>query len=125
MKFLDAFYKLFHPLHDMGDKYSNLVGFKVGNKKLYELAFTHSSLNQYDHNGQILNNERLEFLGDAVLELAMTQFVYKRYPNAKEGQLTSIRSSLVSRQTLNNLSASLKLENYINAKNLSANNVNI
>ena len=125
MKFFDAFYKLFHPLHDMGDKYSNLVGFKVGNKKLYELAFTHSSLNQYDHNGQILNNERLEFLGDAVLELAMTQIVYKRYPNAKEGQLTSIRSSLVSRQTLNNLSASLKLENYINAKNLSANNVNI
>lgn len=125
MKISDAFYKLFHPLHDMGDKYSNLVGFKVGNKKLYELAFTHSSSNQYDHNGQTLNNERLEFLGDAVLELAMTQFVYKRYLNAKEGQMTSIRSSLVSRQTLNGLSEGLKLENYIIAKNLSANNVNI
>ena len=125
MKLIDAFYKIFHPMHDMGDKYSNLVGFKVGNKKLYELAFTHSSLNQVDVNGHTLNNERLEFLGDAVLELAMTQFVYKRYPNAKEGMLTSIRSSLVSRQTLNSLSESLRLENYINAKNISVNNVNI
>ena len=80
-------------MHDMGDKYSNLVGFKVGNKKLYELAFTHSSLNQVDVNGHTLNNERLEFLGDAMLELAMTQIVYKRYVNDEEGMLNDSGSS--------------------------------
>ena len=64
-------------------KYQALLGFRENNTKLYDIAFIHSSMSQRDKKGKLLNNERLEFLGDAVLETVMSEMLYKYYPNHK------------------------------------------
>ena len=58
-------------------KYQDLLGFRENNTRLYDIAFIHSSMSQRDKKGKLLNNERLEFLGDAVLETVMSEVVYK------------------------------------------------
>ncbi|MBR5824738.1 MAG: hypothetical protein IKY67_11425, partial [Paludibacteraceae bacterium] len=60
-------------------KYQAILGFRENNTKLYDMAFIHSSMSQRDKKGKLLNNERLEFLGDAVLETVMSEMVYKHY----------------------------------------------
>lgn len=90
------------------------MGYEFQNPRLLELALTHSSwANEKGHGGQ--HNERLEFLGDAVLELCVSTELYKRYPHAREGELTRMRSRLVSEKSLaeiarkNNLDEALLL----------------
>ena len=58
-------------------KYQDLLGFRENNSRLYDIAFIHSSMSQRDKKGRVVNNERLEFLGDAVLETVMSEMVYK------------------------------------------------
>jgi len=79
--------------------------------KLLETALTHSSFaNEQEVNA---DNERLEFLGDAVLELCISEEGFKRFPSAPEGQLTRIRSQLVKEQSLATIARDLKLDQYI------------
>jgi len=79
--------------------------------KLLETALTHSSYaNEQEGDG---DNERLEFLGDAVLELCISEEGYKRFPCAPEGQLTRIRSELVKEKSLAGLAHELELHKYI------------
>lgn len=79
--------------------------------KFLENALTHSSYaNEQDGND---DNERLEFLGDAVLELCISEEGFRRYPTAQEGQLTRIRSQLVKEQSLAGIARDLKLDKYI------------
>ncbi|AMK09665.1 MAG: ribonuclease III [Pseudodesulfovibrio sp.] len=79
--------------------------------KFLENALTHSSFaNEQDGND---DNERLEFLGDAVLELCISEEGFRRYPTAQEGQLTRIRSQLVKEQSLAAIARDLKLDKYI------------
>ena len=94
-------------------KYQELLGFREDNTKLYDIAFIHSSMSQRDKKGRLLNNERLEFLGDAVLETVMSEMVYKYYPNQKEGFLSSTRALLVRRKTTNELGEKMGLRNYV------------
>ncbi len=92
-----------------------LIGFKPKNLALYKLAFRHSSAS----NGkakQINNNERLEFLGDAILSAVVADYLYNHYTEESEGFLTSMRSKIVSRQNLNSVSKSLGLERFIVSK---------
>lgn len=77
--------------------------------RLYELALIHSSASQ-ELKGQKLNNERLEFLGDAILGAVITDYIYRKYPQKEEGELTNLRSKLVSRRHLNELGLSLGLD---------------
>jgi ribonuclease-3 len=79
--------------------------------KFLETALTHSSFAN-EQNG-FEDNERLEFLGDAVLELCISEEGFKRYPSAHEGQLTRIRSQLVKEQSLAAIARNLKLDKYI------------
>jgi len=79
--------------------------------KFLETALTHSSFAN-EQNG-FEDNERLEFLGDAVLELCISEEGFKRYPSAHEGQLTRIRSQLVKEQSLANIARKLELDRYI------------
>ena len=65
-------------------------------KKLLEQAFIHRSYINENPSAGLSHNERLEFLGDAVLELIVTNFLYKKYPNYTEGELTALRSALVN-----------------------------
>lgn len=82
------------------------------NKSLLKEALTHRSyLNENPSWGR--NNERMEFLGDSVLELITSEFLYKKYPNEDEGQLTVLRAALINYQMLAQVAREIELENYI------------
>jgi ribonuclease-3 len=81
----------------------SITGVVPQNEQLYQLAFTHSSSSLEDKQGNKLNNERLEFLGDSILGAIVTDYLYRIYPDKEEGYLTSLRSKLVSRKHLNEL----------------------
>ena len=91
----------------------NVFGFKPGNISLYKLAFRHKSVASSGTNGFKHSNERLEYLGDAVLSSVVADFLFKKFPYKDEGFLTEIRSRIVSRQNLNMLSRKLGLDNMI------------
>ncbi len=79
---------------------------------LYEQAFTHRSyLNEHPNTPG--HNERMEFLGDAVVELIVTRYLYDRFPEKAEGELTNLRAALVRRNTLSAIGEELGLDQYI------------
>ena len=89
-----------------------LFGFEPVNINLYKLALLHKSKNKNE------SNERLEYLGDAVLNLIVAEYLFKKYPFKDEGFLTKIRSKIVSRESLNNLGRKVGLKELINFKNV-------
>ena len=78
-------------------KLKSITGHIPVNHAIYKLAFQHSSI----HNSVHANNERLELLGDAVIDLVIADFLFKKYPFRTEGFLTEMRSKIVSREQLN------------------------
>lgn len=90
----------------------NILGFYPDNIVLYQLAFTHKSTTSNNTKFKI-SNERLEYLGDAVLELAVADFLFHTYPTQQEGFLTEMRSRIVSRASLNKLSQKLGFDSFI------------
>ncbi len=91
----------------------NIFGFKPRNISLYKLAFRHKSIAQPESNGFRHSNERLEYLGDAVLGSCVADFLFKKFPYKDEGFLTEIRSRIVSRQSLNSLSRKLGIDKLV------------
>lgn len=91
----------------------NLLGFVPGNIHLYKMAFRHKSVAVTIKEGAKNSNERLEFLGDAVLGSVVAELLFKRYPYKDEGFLTEMRSKIVSRANLNQLSRKLGLNELI------------
>lgn len=91
----------------------NIFGFYPKNIELYKLAFTHKSLSTKTMSGCTVSNERLEYLGDAVLSAVVAQFLFKKFPTKQEGFLTEMRSKIVSRSSLNKLSMKLGLDNLV------------
>jgi len=91
----------------------NIFGFYPKNIALYKLALMHRSVSQSFADGKKINNERLEFLGDAVLSSIVAEYLFKKFPVKEEGFLTEIRSRIVSRSNLNNLSYKLGLNHLI------------
>ncbi len=89
------------------------IGIQFKNKDLLKQAFTHRSYLNEHKSIHLEHNERLEFLGDAVLELVATDFLYGMYPKKPEGELTSIRSALVNSQMLAQISSSLGLNDFL------------
>ncbi len=69
--------------------------------KLYEIAFIHRSASLILPDGEVVNNERLEYLGDAILDAIVADYLFKRFPNKDEGFLTKMRSKMVKRKNLN------------------------
>lgn len=89
------------------------LGISFRNKELLITAFTHSSYAN-DHREENLEHlERLEFLGDAVIELIVSEYLYKTYSNLPEGQLTKMRAAAVREETLAELTIESKLQEYI------------
>ena len=76
------------------------LGYHFHDRRLLEHALYHSSYANERHWDKLMNNERLEFLGDAVLELATSEFLYQNYPTMPEGEATRTRASIVCEQTL-------------------------
>lgn len=93
----------------------DLLGFYPSNLKLYDLAFIHKSASTYDSQGNMINNERLEFLGDAILGAIMADFLYNRFPQQDEGFLTKNRSKLVNRTFLTRLTFDMGLNLFIDS----------
>ncbi|MGE5421538.1 MAG: ribonuclease III [Chloroflexota bacterium] len=87
-----------------------MLGFKPGNLRLYEIAFIHRSASFTLPDGKKVNNERLEYLGDAVLDTILSDYLFELYPDANEGFLTKIRSRIVNREVLNQLAVSLGID---------------
>lgn len=77
-----------------------ITSLKAHNKDIYFTAFTHRSKNLKDDNGHLINFERLEFLGDSILSIVVSSFLYEKFPFAKEGTLTKYRAKIVSRENL-------------------------
>lgn len=84
----------------------NILGFKAGDVGLYKTALTHRSI----RDGADENNERLEYLGDAVLSALIADYLFKRYPYKEEGFLTEMRSKMVNRQQLNDIAVRMGLK---------------
>ncbi|MGB0757733.1 MAG: ribonuclease III [Patescibacteria group bacterium] len=88
------------------------LGLTFRDAKLLKQAFVHRSYLNEHHSFSLDHNERLEFLGDAVLELVVTEYLYRNYPNP-EGELTNWRASLVNSQSLAETGRTLGLEEYL------------
>ncbi|MDP3467661.1 MAG: ribonuclease III [Daejeonella sp.] len=95
----------------------NLLGFVPGNLRLYRMAFRHRSVAVELKNGTKNSNERLEFLGDAILGSVIAEILFKMYPYKDEGFLTEMRSKIVSRSNLNQLAKRLGLDEHIEYDN--------
>ena len=88
------------------------LGVSFKNKELLETSLVHRSYLNEHKNFSLPQNERLEFLGDAVLELVVTEYLYRNYPNP-EGELTNFRSALVNHRILSKIADRLNLGDYI------------
>jgi ribonuclease III len=84
----------------------NVLGFSPGNVSLYKAALTHRSVRESSDQ----NNERLEYLGDAILSALVADYLFKRYPYKEEGFLTEMRSKMVNRQQLNEIALRMGLK---------------
>jgi len=95
------------------DHLSKIFGVTPRNLDLYKLAVVHKSASVILPRGKRVNNERLEYLGDAVLDAIVADYLFSQFPNQKEGFLTKMRSKIVSRTSLNQLAIDMGLDKLI------------
>ena len=93
--------------------FEKIIGVEFKDKDLLKQAFTHRSFLNEHKNLKGKHNERLEFLGDAVLELVITDYLFNEYPDKDEGDLTSIRSALVNATTCAEVAKNLNVNDYM------------
>jgi len=94
----------------------SLIGFVPARLSIFKLAFSHKSTSS-DKGYAIQNNERLEYLGDAVLGTIVAEYLFKKYPNSDEGFLTKMRSKIVKRKSLNQIGDKMGLDVLLNEYN--------
>ncbi len=94
-------------------KFEKSVGLEFKDKKMLQQAFVHRSYINENPGFELSHNERLEFLGDAVLELAVTEELYKKYPDEAEGILTGYRSALVNAVIIAEIAQEIGLNDYL------------
>lgn len=95
------------------NEFENTIGIVFSDKKLLKQAFIHRSYINENGNTGLSHNERLEFLGDAVLELSVTDYLYRKYPNETEGAMTSYRAALVNAVTVASIAEKLNMNKYL------------
>jgi ribonuclease-3 len=112
-----TFLKRFFPKKDKFKSYHELerkLGYSFRNLKLLERALTHRSYLHSPDNQDLRANERLEFLGDSVLGLVTSQFLFENFPDKSEGELTKLKSTLVSEANLSRIAKSISVGKYLN-----------
>lgn len=92
-----------------------MLGFLPGHLSLYRLAFIPKSAQQKNPSGNRLNNERLEYLGDAVLDAIVANYLFNRYPEGDEGFMTKLRARIVKRKNLDYLATKIGIPALINS----------
>ena len=95
------------------ESFEKKIDTKFNDIALLKKAFTHRSYINENKGTKLEHNERLEFLGDAVLELSVTEYLFTKYPNKTEGELTSLRAALVNTQALSTVAESLGVNEYL------------
>ncbi len=106
---------------ELFDSIKNIFGYYPGNIFLYKLALRHKSASTEETHGLKISNERLEYLGDAILGAIVADYLFKIFPFKDEGFLTQMRSKIVSRSQLNKLSRKLGLHNLIESQSNDSN----
>ena len=106
MQFLTNFFFSNKEQSTFKKQLKNVLGFVPGNIDLYKIALSHRSIKEFSEE----NNERLEFLGDAVLSSIIAHYLFKKYPYKDEGFLTEMRSKMVNRQKLNEIALKMGLK---------------
>lgn len=96
-----------------GQELCRKIGYTFQNQDYLKLACTHSSYSNEHKSHKKENNERLEYLGDAVLELTVSDYLFHTYPEKNEGELTKLRSSLVCERTLSGCARDISLGNML------------
>jgi len=105
--------KRFGPDREYYSVIDDIFGICPENIELYKLALIHKSASLFLDDGRQLNNERLEFLGDAILESIVSDYLFIEYPDASEGALTQLRAKIVSRHSLNQLAVRIGLDKHV------------
>lgn len=95
------------------EELAKALGIEITNPAFFQEALTHRSYLNENRGYKFPHNERLEFLGDAVLELAVTEFLFSKYPEKPEGELTNLRAALVNGEMLGNIGKSIQLDNFL------------
>lgn len=93
--------------------FNRLIGFFPEKIELYELALLHKSMGARDSSGKLANNERLEFLGDAIITAVVSDIVYEHFSGKEEGFLTNIRAKIVQRESLNKIAIEMGIPSLI------------
>jgi ribonuclease-3 len=107
---------LFTPDRTFTRQLKRILGFLPRNLEIYQLAFVHKSASHFIFNNLKVNNERLEFLGDAILDSLVAEFLFQRFPDKEEGFLTQTRSKIVNRDNLNHIAIKLGIGDMIISK---------
>jgi ribonuclease III len=107
---------LFTPDRNFRKQLKNILGFLPRNFELYQLAFIHKSASHFVFDQVKVNNERLEFLGDAILDSLVADFLFNKFPEKEEGFLTQTRSKIVNRDNLNHMAIKLGIGSMIISK---------
>jgi ribonuclease III len=117
LRFIRRLYNYYlHEDRELARRLHNLLGFTPVYLNLFKLAFYHkSTFSNGDY--AISNNERLEFLGDAVLSTIVGEYLFKKYPNSDEGFLTKMRSKIVKRNSLDEIGDKMGLDMYLASYN--------
>ncbi|MDD3284204.1 MAG: ribonuclease III [Patescibacteria group bacterium] len=100
-------------MKDKTQEFAKKIKISFNDIDLLKQAFVHKSFLNENQNFKLKNNERLEFLGDAVLELITTDFLFRQFPEKPEGDLTNIRASLVNSNTLSDVAQNLEIDKYL------------
>lgn len=111
-----TFLKVFRKRSEFALILERILGFYPQRTQLYKQAFTHKSVIKDTGKQFFESNERLEFLGDAILDSVVSHYLFNKFPFEDEGFLTQLRSRLVSRKTLNNLGVKIGLNEFVEAK---------
>jgi ribonuclease-3 len=95
------------------NKFEEIINYKFNSIDILEKALTHSSYSNEDKSYNKVNNERLEFLGDAVLSITVSRYIFDKFPDYPEGDLTKLRSQVVCEDTLSLVAANLNVGKYL------------
>ena len=116
-RLIQRFYNTYlSPEKDIAKRVRQITGFTPSNLELFKLAFSHKS-SQSEKKKGMQNNERLEYLGDAVLGTIIAEYLFQKYPSANEGFLTKMRSKIVKRKSLNMIGDSMGVDMLLNEFN--------
>ena len=95
------------------DELEDIIGYQFSDRSLLEAAVTHTSFANEHRRQKIVHNERLEYLGDAILDFVAADYLYHRFPDKKEGELSKLRASMVSESPLAKCARDLTLPDFL------------